>query len=112
MTEDEPRRLCRYRPPERAESPDAVCLMMAGKAGAAERYPFVDRLEIGRDGEFMDDRPGRLLIADPTVSHRHCILMRQPDGRCFVRDVSRNGTRLDGHRLVPNVEVERRLIIP
>jgi hypothetical protein len=25
-----------------------------------------------------------------------------------VRDVSRNGTRLDGHRLVPNVEVEIR----
>jgi class 3 adenylate cyclase len=34
------------------------------------------------------------------------VITQTPDGRCFVRDVSRNGTRLDGRRLTPNLEVE------
>jgi class 3 adenylate cyclase len=42
------------------------------------------------------------------VSRRHCVLRRAPDGRCFLQDISRNGTRLDGRRVVPNVEVEVR----
>jgi class 3 adenylate cyclase len=51
---------------------------------------------------------GQLLVADPTVSRRHCVLRQTPDGRCFLQDVSRNGTRVDGRRVVPNVEVEVR----
>jgi class 3 adenylate cyclase len=34
------------------------------------------------------------------------MVARHPDGRCTVRDLSRNGTRVDGRRLVPNVETE------
>ena len=45
--------------------------------------------------------PGLLLVRDPIVSFRHCVVSQTPEGHCFVRDVSRNGTRLDGRRLVP-----------
>jgi adenylate cyclase len=70
--------------------------------------PFYDRLEIGRDDGGGAERPGVLLVADGTVSRSHCMLTRSLEGRWFVRDTSRNGTRLDGRRLVPNVEVELR----
>lgn len=69
-------------------------------------YPFHGRLEIGRDDERRAEEPGLLLVPDPTVSKLHCVVTHRADGRCFVRDVSRNGTRLDGRRLVPNVETE------
>jgi len=71
------------------------------------RFSFSEQLEIGRD----DGRPGAagvLLIRDPVVSRRHCVLSHRLDGRCFIRDLSLNGTRVDGRRLVPNVEVELR----
>jgi class 3 adenylate cyclase len=70
------------------------------------RYPFHGRLEIGRDDEKRPEEAGLLLVPDPTVSKLHCVVTQRADGRCFVRDVSRNGTRLDGRRLVPNVETE------
>jgi class 3 adenylate cyclase len=80
-------------------------LVQVGGVDDGASYPFFDRLEIGRY------RPGReaagsLLISDPTVSSRHCILTQDPDGRCYARDVSRNGTRLDGRRLSPNLHTE------
>ena len=31
---------------------------------------------------------------------------QEPDGRCFIRDMSRNGTRVDGRRLSPNLTTE------
>jgi class 3 adenylate cyclase len=40
------------------------------------------------------------------VSSRHCAIGQSLDGRCFVRDLSLNGTWVDGRRLVPNLEVE------
>jgi class 3 adenylate cyclase len=43
------------------------------------------------------------------VSSRHCVVTQTPEGLCLVRDVSRNGTRVDGRRLVPNVESELRI---
>jgi class 3 adenylate cyclase len=75
-----------------------------GTAGE-QRFTFYDALEIGRYEESRPELPGHLLIDDPTVSFRHCLITQTPGGRCTVRDVSRNGTRLDGRRLVPNVEV-------
>jgi pSer/pThr/pTyr-binding forkhead associated (FHA) protein len=66
---------------------------------------FSDRLEIGRNYEGRPAVPGVLLVSDPTVSARHCVITRRPDGQCLLRDVSRNGTRVDGRRLVPHVEV-------
>jgi class 3 adenylate cyclase len=76
-----------------------------GAAGEA-RFAFYHQLEIGRDEPGRDAAPGTLLVSDPTVSFRHCVLSRLADGRCTLRDLSRNGTRIDGRRLVPNVETE------
>lgn len=69
-------------------------------------YPFHGRIEIGRDDERRPEEPGLLLVPDPRISKLHCVVSQRADGRCFVRDVSRNGTRLDGRRLMPNVETE------
>jgi adenylate cyclase len=43
------------------------------------------------------------------VSSRHCVITQDPDGRCFVRDTSRNGTRLNGRRLSPNLNTEMKI---
>lgn len=93
-------------PPPEDREPKYLALV-----GDAEprRFPFHVRIEIGRDDPGRPLEPGLLLLRDPTVSRHHCIVTQRPDGRCFVRDVSRNGTRLDGRRLVPNVETEWRV---
>ena len=70
-----------------------------------EGFVFYDRLEIGRFKEGRD-APGVLLVEDPTVSSRHCVITQDEHGHCWVRDVSRNGTRLDGRRLSPNLRTE------
>ena len=93
-----------YIEPAATQHPPKRLVQVGGEDDGAS-YPFFERLEIGRY------RPGReagglLLILDPTVSSRHCILTQDPDGRCFARDVSRNGTRLDGRRLSPNLQTE------
>jgi len=74
--------------------------------GDTRSFPFRNRLEIGRYQEGRRPTSEVLLIDDATVSRRHCVLTRTADGRCFLRDTSRNGTWVDGRRLVPNVEVE------
>jgi len=71
-------------------------------------FTFFDHIEIGRDKEGRD-APGLLLVKDPTVSSRHCVITQDPDGRCFVRDTSRNGTRLNGRRLSPNLKTELKI---
>ena len=73
-----------------------------------QRVPFSGVLEIGRDQPGREALSGLLLVADPMVSHRHCIIVQSSDGHFYVRDVSRNGTRVGGRRLVPNVETEIR----
>lgn len=83
-------------------------LVIAAGTPDERQYVFYDRLEIGRDDGRAAPRPGQLLLTDPTVSRSHCVITSDGDGRCFLRDVSRNGTRVDGRRLVPNVEVELR----
>jgi len=71
-----------------------------------QRFTFFDQIEIGRYSEDRKNFPGVLHLWDLTVSSRHCMITQTEDGRCYIRDMSRNGTRLDGRRLVPNVEVE------
>lgn len=97
----------RYLPPApRADR--APYFLIAGSGTASEtRFPFYEQIEIARD-DGRADAPGTILVADPAVSRRHCVVSRRPDGRCWIRDVSRNGTRIDGRRIVPNVECELR----
>jgi class 3 adenylate cyclase len=70
-------------------------------------FPFREQIVIGRrrteggEGEMI-------LLRDPVVSGRHCVLTCTVDGHFVIRDVSRNGTRVSGRRLVPNVEEEIR----
>jgi class 3 adenylate cyclase len=72
------------------------------------RFPFRERIEIGRYEEGATLRPGWLLIPDPIVSSHHCVVTQREDSSCTVRDLSRNGTWLDGRRLVPGAESEFR----
>jgi class 3 adenylate cyclase len=81
-------------------------LIFAAGTPHEQRLPFYDLLEIGRYEPARPEAPGLLLVRDSTVSFRHCIVTQQAGGRCTVRDLSRNGTRVDGRRLVPNVETE------
>lgn len=108
MSSDGTRNGVIYAPPP---ATDAQPRYLVGGSGDAPegRYVFYERLEIGRWQDGREDTPGLLLVDDPTVSFRHCMVTQSPDGRCFLRDVSRNGSRLDGRRLVPNVEAEMHL---
>jgi len=80
-------------------------LVMEGGHEDGERFTFYERIEIGRL-KSTNQLPGHLLLQDGTVSTRHCIVTQDPGGRCFIRDVSRNGTRVDGRRLSPNLRSE------
>lgn len=80
-------------------------LVMEGGHEDGERFTFYERIEIGRL-KSSNRRPGHLLLQDGTVSSRHCVVTQDPSGRCFIRDVSRNGTRVDGRRLSPNLRTE------
>jgi len=93
----------RYLAPSAGAAPAKFIVAHLG-AGDEQQFCFYDTLEIGRYEASRTELPGQLLIDDPTVSFRHCLIAQTPAGRCTVRDVSRNGTRLDGRRLVPNVE--------
>jgi len=95
----------RYQEPAPQAGREQKSLVASGGAGL-QRFAFWDRLEIGRDGPDRAQEPGLLLVADEMVSRHHCIVTQRSDGRCFLRDLSRNGTRLAGRRLVPSVEVE------
>lgn len=108
MTASVPTAPPRYVPPHGDASVAVAALVWLGHQGAERRYLFHDQIHIGRDDGAGDPPPGVLLVADPTVSRAHCTIRRAPDGRYFARDTSRNGIRLDGRRLVPNVEVEVR----
>jgi adenylate cyclase len=94
----------RYHPPQ----PDGHAERWLAPPAGGPRYPFFGKLEIGRDDPKRPEEPGLLLVPDPTISRLHCVVTQRQDGHCFVRDVSRNGTRLAGRRLVPNVETEWR----
>ncbi len=95
---------CRFSPVPKSAGPLKYLVREGGPSPEAERYPFASQLEIGRDEDDRTAAPGLLLIRDPSISFRHCVLTQTPDGACFIRDVSRNGVRLNGRRLVPNVE--------
>jgi class 3 adenylate cyclase len=95
----------RYTPPPDGSRPPRFLVAEAGTP-REQRFAFYDALEIGRDEAGRTQTPGQLLVGDSTVSFRHCVVTQHASGRCTVRDLSRNGTRVDGRRLVPNVEAE------
>ncbi|MHC5114454.1 MAG: adenylate/guanylate cyclase domain-containing protein [Planctomycetota bacterium] len=78
--------------------------LVVGSGVDERRYTFFDRIMIGRVDE--PARPGVLYVDDETVSQEHCVISQTSCGRCFLRDLSRNGTRLDGRRMHPSIEVE------
>jgi len=98
--------VCRFSPAPEDGAPLKYLARDLGSGPTAERYQFSTQLEIGRDEDGREATPGLLLVADACVSFRHCVVRQTPEGACFVRDLSRNGTQLDGRRLVPNAEVE------
>ena len=95
----------RYTPPPGGARPPSALVVDAGTP-REQRFVFYDTIEIGRFDAGRPAAPGLLLVEDSTVSFRHCIVAQHPGGRCTVRDLSRNGTRVDGRRLVPNIEVD------
>ena len=99
--------ITRYSEPTRTELPPKRLITVEGAREEAA-FVFYDRLDLGRlkNGPI---NPGHLQVDDPTVSSRHCVITQESDGRCFVRDVSRNGTRLNGRRLSPNLKTEVRV---
>ena len=98
----------RYLEPAQGHASRSCVLVWRRGTAAERRYVFFDQVQIGRDVGGSPLLPGVLLIDEPTVSRRHCVVRLAPDGRCFARDVSRNGTRLDGRRMVPNLDIEIR----
>jgi len=96
-----------YLPPEVVEYP-ATWLVGVEGTSPAKVFLFFDRIEIGRINPTRL-LPGNLLVEDKTVSSHHCVITQDPDGRCFIRDKSRNGTRVDGRRLSPNLTTELEL---
>jgi len=94
--------LVSYRTPPAADGPSKRLVEVDGGGVQAE---FFDRIEIGRHHESRR-QAGLLMVRDPTVSTHHCVITQDRDGTCFVRDTSRNGTRIDGRRLSPNSKTE------
>ena len=84
-------------------------VIAADSAPPPHRFRFFERLEIGRNESGREPDAGQLLVHGAHISWRHCAITRTKDGRCYVRDLSRNGTRLNGRRLLPNVESEFRV---
>lgn len=103
-----PSGVVRYeRPRAHAGSPAVKRLVaLAGSNASSASFEFFDQIEIGRDDDDRESAPGLLLVRASHVSARHCIITQNAQGRCFVRDVSRNGSRVNGRRLMPNVESE------
>ena len=96
-----------YSAPPATQHPAKKLVAVNGVEPGAS-FIFFSQIEVGRYKEGRDSL-GRLLVMDPTVSSRHCVITQESDGRCFVRDTSRNGTRLDGRRLSPNLKTEMKI---
>ena len=90
-----------YLPPEVLEYP-AKWLVGFDGTNADKVFLFFDRIEIGR---YNPKRllPGHLLVDDQTVSSHHCESSRNRTGAVSFATYSRNGTRVDGRRLSPNL---------
>ena len=79
-------------------------LILARGTAAEQAFPFIEEIEVGRRSTPEGSTITRIVLADPVVSSRHCVVTQSDSGRFFIRDVSLNGTRVNGKRLVPNLE--------
>jgi class 3 adenylate cyclase len=84
-------------------------LVSLSRGTEGRRFPFWERLTIGRLDAAATPVPGFLYVDDPAVSSNHCVVMQDPSGHCFVRDLSLNGTRIDHRRLVPGADTEMKI---
>ncbi len=82
-----------------------ACLIYAPDTSEEESFDFVDRIVVGRR-RGRDPNEPRVQLDDKAISGRHCVVTQTNNGVFLVRDVSRNGTKVDGRRLVPNVDVQ------
>jgi pSer/pThr/pTyr-binding forkhead associated (FHA) protein len=65
-----------------------------------------DSTLIGRISDKRAIYPDIALDFDDAVSHRHALLLKQPDGHLMVRDIgSSNGTKLNGTELATMTDV-------
>jgi FHA domain len=61
---------------------------------------------IGRRSEARQIHPEIALNFDDAISHRHALIIQQPDGTFSLRDIgSSNGTFLNGRELKPMVDI-------
>lgn len=82
-----------------------ACLIYAPDTSEEESFEFVDRIVVGRR-RGRDANEPRVQLDDKAISGRHCVVTQTSNGVFLVRDVSRNGTKVDGRRLVPNVDMQ------
>jgi len=60
---------------------------------------------IGRRSERRSTFP-EITLGDPGVSHRHAVIIREPDGSLIIMDVgSSNGTQINGQDVAPGVRI-------
>jgi len=84
---------------------EASLVYRRGEAGELI-VPFRSQIKIGRPPGSDTSFEAYLPIDECTVSRRHCVVRRSSRGQFFVRDESANGTRVDGRRLLPKIEIE------
>lgn len=88
---------------ESATEPDhSPCLHWRDAQGHSHDLRVEDRVFLGRvcAGASADRR---IVIDDSNVSRDHAVITRQA-GQLFIRDTSRNGTRVNGVRISPGAE--------
>ncbi len=83
---------------------EASLVYRRGEAGELI-VPFHRQIEVGRLPSRDTSFEAYLPIDDPTVSRRHCVVRQSSRGQFLIRDESANGTRVDGRRLLPRIEV-------
>lgn len=93
-----------YRSPAGGLLPEKRLVAMSETEGGT--CVFFEDLQVARLKPSTIPMPGVLYIEDATVSSRHCVISQDAYGRCFVRDTSRNGTWIEGRRVVPGIEAE------
>jgi adenylate cyclase len=80
-------------------------LVVAPDVPEERSIPVYDRLVVGRECVGVDEQH-RLIVDDPAVSRMHLELWLDLDGdQAWLRDLSTNGTRVNGQRIERSVPV-------